>query len=387
MRVLVVDDSAFMRKIIKEMIESDGALEVVGTARDGVEGVEKALELKPDLITLDIEMPRMNGIDALKQIKYKCTEHPPAVLMCSSLTTDGSMETLKALRLGASDFIGKDPQVIGTNDSEFRVQLINKLMAIGGQRRRMNSKRLVSADPALKKVTSSTDATAPAAKKPSHVCHSINDWIIPSKIDVIVVGSSTGGPPVLEEIFAGLPKSLPVPIIVAQHMPELFTKSLANRLNQHCPCGSVLAEHGTCLSSPSIYIAQGGNHIKPTRVTGKKIITRTIENVDGAVYKPSVDLLFSSAAELFGSGVLAIQLTGMGEDGAIGAQRIREAGGHVIAQEESSCVVYGMPRAVVDNGSANSILSPSDIHKALLRVCDTATSSDQSAPPNNRKVA
>lgn len=387
MRVLIVDDSAFMRKIIKEMIQSDGSLEVVGTARDGLEGVEKALELKPDLITLDIEMPRMNGIDALKQIKYKCTEHPPAVLMCSSLTTDGSMETLKAMRLGAADFIGKDPQVIGTNDAEFRAQLISKLQAIGGHRRRMNSKRSKLASSSGPAVNTNDTSNKAAGKAASNICTSIEDWVLPSAIDVIVVGSSTGGPPVLENIFAGLPKSLPVPIIVAQHMPELFTKSLSNRLDQQCPCGSVLAEHGTCLTSPSIYIAQGGKHIKPTRVTGKKIITRMIDEVEGAVYKPSVDLLFSSAAELFGSRVLAIQLTGMGEDGAIGAQKISKAGGHVIAQEESTCVVYGMPRAVVENGSANSILSPTDINKALLRVCDTATSSDQSAPSADRKVA
>ena len=192
---------------------------------------------------------------------------------------------------------------------------------------------------------------------------------MPEHLDAIVVGSSTGGPPVLEKIFSNLPSTLPVPIIVAQHIPELFSKSLANRLDNLCPCGAELATHGTSINTPKIYIAQGGSHIKLTRVSGHKLIARMIDEHPGATYKPSVDLLFSIAADIFGPKVMAIQLTGMGEDGAVGAKKIKAKGGHVIAQNEKSCVVYGMPRAVIDGGSADAIFSPQDIQAALQQIC------------------
>lgn len=377
MKVLIVDDSAFMRKVIKEMILSDGSIEVVGTARDGVEGVAKAIELKPDLITMDIEMPRMNGIDALRQIMIKCSAHKPAVLMCSSLTIDGSVEALKALKIGASDFIAKDPAVVGKHDPEFQNQLLSKINAIGGHRRRM----------ATKPVLASSDEQTDTAAVDTGICTSFDQWTMPKNIDAIVVGSSTGGPPVLEKIFSNLPSTLPVPILVAQHIPELFTKSLAQRLDKLCACGAVLAEHGTSLSDPKIYISMGGKHMKPTRVAGKRLIARVLETYEGATYKPSVDLLFTTAAELFGSRLLAIQLTGMGEDGAIGAKKIKAAGGHVIAQNEESCVVYGMPRAVIENGSADAIFSPEDIHKALNTICTQAGSGAQTGFPAERKIA
>ena len=377
MKVLIVDDSAFMRKVIKEMILSDGSIEVVGTARDGAEGVEKALELKPDLITMDIEMPRMNGIDALRQIMIKCSAHKPAVLMCSSLTVDGSVEALKALKIGASDFIAKDPAVVGKHDPEFQTQLLSKIHAIGGHRRRLTSRTVA---------TASDGASENATNHPG-VCTSFDQWTMPSNIDAIVVGSSTGGPPVLEKIFSNLPSTLPVPIMVAQHIPELFTKSLAQRLDKLCACGAVLAEHGTSLSDPKIYISLGGKHMKPTKVAGRKLIARVFDTHEGATYKPSVDLLFTTAAEIFGPRVLAIQLTGMGEDGAIGAKKIRAAGGHVIAQNEESCVVYGMPRAVVENGSADAIFSPEDIHKALKTICTPAGLGAQTGYSAERKIA
>jgi len=366
-KVLIVDDSAFMRKVIKEMIQSDDTLEVVGTARDGVEAVEKAIELKPDLITMDIEMPRKNGIDALREILIKCKGEEPAILMCSSLTIDGSTEALKALKIGAADFIAKDPQVVGQHDPEFQRHLLAKLRAIGGHRRRLRN-------PATSSGRKPMAIEHHAAKTPDGVCTSFDDWEMPSNIDAIVIGSSTGGPPVLEKIFSNLPATLPVPIIVAQHMPELFTRSLVQRLDNHCSCGASIAEHGTCMSSPRIYIAVGGKHLKPTLVAGKKLIARSLDELEGALYMPSVDLLFSTAAGLFGDRILAIQLTGMGEDGAIGAKKIRDRGGHVIAQNEQSCVVYGMPRSVVENGAANAVFSPIDIQRVLQKVCETAQS-------------
>lgn len=381
MRVLIVDDSAFMRKVIKEMLIRDGSIEVVGVARDGAEGVAKTLELNPDVVTMDIEMPRQNGIDALREIMAKCKGNAPAVLMCSSLTVDGSTEALKAMRLGASDFIAKDPSVVGKHDPEFQSQLISKIHAIGGHRRRLNN-------PKNSEIFQSVERSDAVSGTPvsKGLCTSAADWVMPSSIDVVVVGSSTGGPPVLEQIFSDLPASIPVPIIVAQHIPELFTKSLTQRLDRQCACGAKLAEHGTSMTDPGIYIAIGGKHMKPTKVAGKNLIARTLDTYEDAMYKPSVDLLFRTAAELFGSRVLAIQLTGMGEDGAKGAMDIKRVGGHVIAQNEESCVVYGMPRAVVENGSAEAVLSPADINRVLRNALTTGLDA-QSEYSEARNVA
>ena len=352
MRVLVVDDSAFMRKVIVEMVRSDPAFEVVGTARDGEDGVAKALELKPDLITLDSEMPKMDGLTALREIKAKCRSFKPAVLMCSSLTSAGSSEALKAMRIGASDVIGKDPSIVGMRDTGFRTELLAKLHAVGGHR------KFIQSTPAPNASEKTADASTEQAI----------EEIDFSRVKCVVVGSSTGGPPVLEEIFSKLSNSLDVPIIVAQHMPEQFTKSLATRLDQHCSCDASLAVHGSILSTPGIHIAQGGSHIKVTRIAGSKLVTRIIEKVPGAIYRPSIDLLFDTCADLFGDQLLAIQLTGMGADGAEGAKKIKAKGGQLIAQSAASCVVYGMPKAVIDLGLADQILDPKGIRDLITQL-------------------
>lgn len=353
MRVLVVDDSAFMRKIISEMIASDPTFEVVGTARDGNDGVKKAIDLKPDLITLDIEMPNKDGLTALREIKVKCHSFKPVVLMCSSLTTAGSDEALKALRIGAADVIGKDPATVGQKDAGFKTELLAKLHALSEHRSMIQSNPVSS--------NSKSSPTAPPAD------HS-NGEIDFSRVKAVVIGSSTGGPPVLEEIFSKLTNELNVPIIVAQHMPELFTKSLATRLDKHCACSADLATKGSIISTPGIHIAQGGSHIKPTKVAGNKIITRLIDSVPGAIYRPSVDMLFTIASEIFGKDLLVIQLTGMGNDGAKGAQDVHKAGGQIIAQSAESCVVYGMPKAVIDLNIVDSILDPKAIRDQLTNL-------------------
>lgn len=380
MRVLIVDDSAFMRKVIKEMLQTDDSIEVVGVARDGVEGVAKALELKPDIVTMDIEMPRQNGIDALREIMARSKGNAPAILMCSSLTVDGSTEALKAMRLGASDFIAKNPSVVGKHDPEFQSQLLAKIHAIGGHRRRIKSPRSTRTQTATDRLGTTAHGSA------GTLCTSFTDWVQPTEVDVVVIGSSTGGPPVLEHILSDLPASIPVPILIAQHIPELFTKSLTQRLDRQCACGAKLAEHGSGLSDPGIYLAIGGKHMKPTKVAGNKLIARTLDTYEDALYKPSVDLLFSSVASIYGSRVLAIQLTGMGEDGAKGALDIKKAGGRVIAQNEDSCVVYGMPRAVVENGAADAVMSPADINTVLRKLLTTGFD-DQSEYSEARKIA
>lgn len=342
--------------MISEMIASDSAFEVVGTARDGEDGVEKALSLKPDLITLDIEMPRKDGLSALREIKALCHDFKPAVLMCSSLTVDGSTEAFKAMRIGASDVIGKDPATVGKNDAGFKQELLAKLHAIGGHRT------------VIQQTTHRPSARISKTKNQSIQEHVNEKEIDFSRVKAVVVGSSTGGPPVLEEIFSKLPSNLRVPIIVAQHMPELFTKSLSNRLDQLCKCKVKLAAHGTIISDPGIYIAQGGNHLKPTSAAGGKVIAKLSEEIQGVIYRPSVDLLFSAASEIYGENLLAIQLTGMGADGAKGAASIQKTGGQIIAQSASTCVVYGMPKAVIENKLADLVLSPTQIRDLITNL-------------------
>ena len=352
MRVLIVDDSAFMRKIISEMIAKESGFEVVGTARDGEDGVTKALELKPDLITLDIEMPKKDGLSALREIKARCHAFNPSVLMCSSLTVDGSHETLKALRIGAADFIAKDPTVVGKHDEGFRSELISKLKALSAHRAQFKG-----------------TSTHPADTHENQASGKVNfENIDLSRVKAIAVGSSTGGPPALEVVFSKLPADLRVPVIVAQHMPEVFTKSMAMRLNQQCLCDVDLAAQGVMLSTPGIHIAQGGSHIKPTRIAGGKVVTRLVDQVEGAIYRPSVDYLFEHASELWGDSLLAIQLTGMGADGAKGAKLVKERGGQVIAQSGETCVVFGMPKAVIDAGLADAVMSPHEIRDFIAQV-------------------
>lgn len=370
MRVLVIDDSAFMRKMITQMIESTSGLEVVGQARNGKEGVELAEKLQPDLITLDIEMPELDGLGALRQIRVKCRQHNPAILMCSSLTTEGSAEALKALRLGAADVIAKDPATVGKGDASFKQELITKLRAIGSGRRRTGP------------------APTDAAGKPAAQTHTP----APSKlataeelrldaIDAVVIGSSTGGPPALEDVLSPLPQGLRVPVIVAQHMPPVFTKSLASRLNQHCVCGATLVTDKTVIDQPQIYLAEGGRHLHLSGRRGQVLATMSTEPTD-ALYRPSVNVLFETAAAAYGSRVLAVQLTGMGDDGAKGAAVLRKAGGRIVAQDEASCVVYGMPKAVVEAGLADAVMNPAQIAQLLSALCKP-TSSTGDLPTQN----
>lgn len=361
MRVLVIDDSAFMRKIISGMIDETPGLEVIGQARNGRQGVEMAQELKPDLITLDIEMPILDGLGALREIKIKCRADNPSILMCSSLTTEGSHEAFKALRLGAADIIAKDPATVGKKDANFKQELISKLKAIGNGRQRNAPTR-----PAPKLAGEKSNN----AVKP-RVDQKID---LPSEIDVsqvtaVVIGSSTGGPPVLEDILAPLPSGLTVPVFIAQHMPAVFTKTLSARLDQHCACGSRQITERTTVNENTIYVAEGGWHMHLSRLGQASPRVEMKHDPESAAFRPSVDTLFSTAARVFGPGVLAVQLTGMGEDGAKGAASIRAAGGKVIAQHPSTCVVYGMPRAVVESGHADAVMTPTQIAKTLQRLC------------------
>jgi two-component system, chemotaxis family, protein-glutamate methylesterase/glutaminase len=325
-RVLVVDDSAFMRNALSRKIELDNRFKVIGTAVDGRDGFEKTLSLKPDVVTLDVEMPLMNGIEALKAIVSR-TKVP--VIMVSAVTESGAKNTIEALEIGAVDFI---PKTKGA-DLDF---IHEKLLAA------------VNAN-----LARSTRPMQPIARyappPPPRVVPLRPQAAIKSKI--IVIGSSTGGPQALQDVIGQLPPNLPVPVVVAQHMPPQFTLALAKRLDACCPPRVVEARDGEPLVAGTVYIGPGGMHLRVTQTALK------VEPDRGeSLYKPSVDVLAESTLASFGKGVLGVMLTGMGNDGMREFIKVHQVGGYTIAQDQATCVVYGMPRAVVEAGAANEVL-------------------------------
>jgi two-component system, chemotaxis family, protein-glutamate methylesterase/glutaminase len=319
-RVLVVDDSSFMRNALKRNIEQDPRFKVIDMASNGQEGVDKALKLTPDVVTLDVEMPVMNGLEALRAI---VTKSAIPVIMVSAMTEAGAKTTIEALSLGAVDFIPK------SKGAEHIHEKLLTAVNAGLSRRIMASRRTA---PPL----------TPQRAKPT--------MRVPAKL--IVVGSSTGGPQALQDVLRVLPANLPVPIVIAQHMPPQFTLALAKRLNDICPLRIVEAEDGMPLASGTVYIGPGGKHLRVTATNIK------VEPDKGeSLYKPSVDVLAESAFTAFGKQVLGVMLTGMGNDGAKQFIRLHQAGGYTLVQDQASCVVYGMPRAVHDAGAADEVLS------------------------------
>lgn len=348
-RVLVVDDSAFMRRAMSQMLGSDPGLEVIDTAANGREGLDKALALRPDVVTLDIEMPVMDGLTALRRIRAEVSP-PPAVLVCSSLTSAGSHEALKALRLGAADVIAKDGSAFSLGIEKIRPELLAKVKAIAAGRFASVAEHA---------------ARAPARLDRGHRLDA-------KACDLVVVGSSTGGPPVLETILSALPADLPVPVVVAQHMPLLFTKSLAERLDQECAITVLHAEPRMTLAPGCAYIAPGGSHTRVLRSPLGRMLIEVSPEPASALYKPSVNELFSSAARALGPRALAVILTGMGDDGMLGAKDLKARNAIVLAQDMPSCVVYGMPKAVAQAGCADASLPPEDLAAMLATLAPSS---------------
>ncbi len=342
MRVLVTDDSAFMRRAVSTMLNADPEIEVVGLAQNGREAVDLAKSLKPDVITLDIEMPEMDGLTALRHIMRNS---PTQVLMLSSLTTEGSTASLQALKLGAADVLAKDQSNFSMNMSHIQEDLI----------------RLVKA------LAKSNPHKKPAVVKPASARIELPRYRA-SQFDLICIGSSTGGPPVLETILGDLPATIKPPIVVAQHMPEIFTRSMADRLNKLCHLNVKHIEERELLQSGNIYIARGGMHVHVRKSPSGKFEARMDNEPTSAIYKPSVDNLFDTAADASGSRTLAIVLTGIGSDGLEGGKKLHAVGGEILAQDEQSCVVYGMPKSVANAGIIKAALSPTDIGKSLASL-------------------
>ncbi len=340
-KVLVVDDSAFMRKALSMMLESDPEIEVVATARDGSEAIDKIKTLKPDIVTLDVEMPRMDGLTALKIIMKEC---PLPVLMVSSLTTEGAKVTLEALKLGAVDFIPKQLSYVSLDIVKIKDELIQKVKSI------VNSKFI-----RRKIYKYEVESIGKEKFKP-----------VKKEFELVAIGVSTGGPVSLQEVLSKIPADFPVGIVIAQHMPPNFTRLLAERLNSISKIEVREASDGDVVRAKLALVAQGGRNLIFEKNGGDKIV-RIVDFPD-TLYKPSVDLMMSSASDVFGDKVLGVIMTGMGKDGLEGLRKVKEKGGYVIAQDEETSVVWGMPKAVVDAGLADSILPLEKIGEAISRV-------------------
>jgi two-component system chemotaxis response regulator CheB len=329
-RVLVVDDSTFMRGALVRMIEKDPRFKVVDIAVNGKEGVEKAIALKPDVITMDVEMPVMNGIEALAVIM---AGPKIPVVMVSTLTESGAATTLKALELGAVDFIPKALSDKDKNIFKGAEEIHTKLATAAG-----------AANGRADVIATQTVANPSLTLPNPGVTIRVN-------AKVVLVGSSTGGPKALQVLLSSLPKNLPVPVVIAQHMPPEFTLALAKRLDETTPPMVLEAKDGEPLLAGRVYIAPGGHHLRLTP-TGASISADQGESP----YKPSIDVLAESARNLFQKQVLAVMLTGMGADGAKEYKKLKDLGAYIISQDQATSVVYGMPKAVLENGGTSEVL-------------------------------
>lgn len=344
-RVVVVDDSAFMRKALTTMLEKDPDIKVVATARNGAEGLEVVRKHDPDVVTLDIEMPKMDGLTALRHIMM---EMPRPVLMISSLTTEGAESTLKAMELGAVDFIPKQLANVSLEIVKIEKDLQQKVKCI--------SRRKIRA-PRAKRAPVSVAKPAPRVAMPAMQGR--------PKRDVLAIGVSTGGPPAVQKVLSKLPANFPAAILIAQHMPAAFTGPFAKRLDSVCKIKVKEAEGSEPLSPGTAYIAPGGKHIT-LQQRGSRMEVVVCEEPSDALYKPSVNVLIESVAKTTGRRAVGAILTGMGSDGAIGIRELKSRGGYILAQNDASCVVYGMPKAIVDAKLADEIVDIDDMAAALM---------------------
>ena len=342
-RVLVVDDSAFMRHAVSKLLTADPSLVVVGTAKDGVEALEKLNRQEVDVVTLDLEMPRMDGLTTLQQMLYR---RPVPVVMVSSWTRQGADATIRALALGAIDFVCK-PSGAGSLKMESVAEELRakvKRAAAAGVRGR-GSGQGRGAETNRPEQREWTDFRSPTAAESSEFRPRV-------PIRIVAIGSSTGGPKALHEVLSRVGRDFPVPIVVVQHMPPGFTRSLAEHLDEVCPLEVREARAGDTLSAGRVFVAPGDHHLVVRR---HGMIELNQEPPLHGV-RPAFDVTLASLEQAYGSSCLVVLLTGMGSDGAEGALRIRKSGGHVIAEHESTCVVYGMPRTAIENGAADRVV-------------------------------
>jgi two-component system chemotaxis response regulator CheB len=324
-RVLVADDSAFMRTAITRMIESDSGLRVSASAQTGTEALQKVIALQPDVVTLDVEMPGMNGLETLRRIMQ---QSPRPVIMVSSLTQEGADTTLEALSIGAFDYVPKQQSFVSLDVVKIKDELVAKIKAAAEYARRRPAKK----------------TPAPAVSpRPSHPGAGLR---IPPA--VIALGTSTGGPKALQEILPMLPPDLPVGVLIVQHMPPGFTGPFARRLDNLCQISVREATQDAPIHPGVVYIAPAGQHMTVARKTASKCAIHLSHSPEGTLHTPSVDVMMFSVAEVYQSLAMGIIMTGMGADGVRGMQAIASHGGFTLGQNEASCTVYGMPRSCAE---------------------------------------
>jgi two-component system, chemotaxis family, protein-glutamate methylesterase/glutaminase len=341
-KVLIVDDALVIRKILSDAIEAETDMEVIGTASNGKLALQRLTHLKPDVITLDVEMPEMNGLETLAEVRKLYPKLP--IIMFSTLTERGAKVTIEALTLGASDYVTKPANVGNVSQSKERVrtELVEKI--------RLLAKRPGRATPRATTATS-TPSTVPPKSLPSCSASST----LSSKVDIVTIGVSTGGPNALGEVMKRFPKDFSVPVLIVQHMPPVFTRLLAERLDAQSELNVIEAEEGMVLEAGKAYIAPGDYHME-LRGQDKKYKVHLTQGAPENSCRPAVDVLFRSAVEHVGAHVLGVILTGMGQDGLKGCEHYKKTGAQVIAQDEDTSVVWGMPGAVVSSGFADKVL-------------------------------
>ena len=344
-RVLIVDDSAFMRRMITQIVEESGEFEVAGTARNGRDGLGQIETLDPDIVTLDVDMPELDGLGALETIMRQSPR--PVVMLSAGTTSSGQAATLRALELGAVDFVLKPSGAISLDVARVAARLIEALRAAANAN------------------------LAPLRPTPIHLprLEQSDSLALSPATNVVAIAASTGGPRALNTVLTKLPRSLPAAVLVVQHMPAGFTKSFAQRLDLACALRVEQAEHGDALTHGRVYVAAGGRHLL-VRESGAGPVLELDDSPARWGVRPAADLLFESVANVFGPAAVVVVLTGMGRDGADGTRLVRAAGGRAVIQDRGTSTIYGMPQAALQAAGADRVTPLPEIARAIVELVE-----------------
>ena len=357
-RVLICDDSALMRRTLKKIISDDPALEVAGTARDGDDAVLKARDLMPDVVTMDINMPGMDGITAMQ---YIIDEDIAPVLMVSSLTQEGAETTFEALALGAFDFVGKPGGTVSMDMSSVSRDIVDKLKAAcgkGTQSRLKQKRKPTRTRTSTQRVVSTKKSKPRETTRRTRTAHGFK---------AVAIGISTGGPKTIFDVLPYLPADLNAAIFLTQHMPPTFTKTFAQRIDKNCALSCVEAEAGTTVEPGTIYLARGGMHLCLRKNLKGNIVIRTPKKPE-TQFIPGVDVMMESVLNVFGKDTVGVEMTGMGNDGAAAMLQIKESGGITIAESEETAIVFGMPQVAIELGGVDIVVPSYEIADEIIKA-------------------